>query len=88
MTKVPCRARASGGFSMRALGFRSLAVTCERCHHEAVLWADDWSNPVPVHAFPHSHGLHALRHRRRGREAELARDARVRELAILAGVPT
>jgi hypothetical protein len=30
---------------------RSLAVTCELCHHEAVLGADDWSDAVLVCAF-------------------------------------
>ena len=28
--------------NMRSLGVRSLAVTCELCHHEAVLPADRW----------------------------------------------
>jgi hypothetical protein len=31
---------------MRELGVRSLAVTCELCHHEAVLPADKWSDAV------------------------------------------
>ena len=32
--------------NMRELGVRSLAVTCELCHHEAVLQADDWGDTV------------------------------------------
>jgi hypothetical protein len=36
---------------MRALGVRSLAVTCELCHHEAVLAADQWSDAVLVRDF-------------------------------------
>ena len=28
--------------NMRSFGVRYLAVTCELCHHEAVLSADDW----------------------------------------------
>jgi hypothetical protein len=34
--------------NMRELGVRSLAVTCELCHHEAVLQADDWGDTVLV----------------------------------------
>jgi hypothetical protein len=34
--------------NMRELGVRSLAVTCELCHHEAVLQADDWGDIVLV----------------------------------------
>ena len=37
--------------NMRELGVRSLAVTCELCHHEAVLRADRWGDAVPVRAF-------------------------------------
>jgi hypothetical protein len=37
--------------NMRELGVRSLAVTCELCHHEAVLQADDWGDTVLVRAF-------------------------------------
>jgi hypothetical protein len=37
--------------NMRALGVRSLAVTCELCHHEAVLAADAWGDAVPVRDF-------------------------------------
>ena len=37
--------------NMRQLGVRSLAVTRELCHHEAVLAADDWPNAVLVRAF-------------------------------------
>ncbi len=36
---------------MRELGVRSLAVTCELCHHEVVLTADDMSDAVLVRAF-------------------------------------
>ena len=34
--------------NMRSLGVRSLAVTCELCHHEAVLPADRWPDAVFV----------------------------------------
>ena len=37
--------------NMRELGVRSLAVTCELCHHEAVLLADRWGDAVLVRAF-------------------------------------
>ena len=37
--------------NMRELGVRSLAVTCELCHHEAVLPADRWGDGVLVRAF-------------------------------------
>ena len=37
--------------NMRELGVRSLAVTCELCHHEAVLPADDWPDAVRVCEF-------------------------------------
>jgi hypothetical protein len=37
--------------NMRELGVRSLSVTCELCHHEAVLPVDRWSDGVPVPAF-------------------------------------
>jgi hypothetical protein len=37
--------------NMRELGVRSLAVTCELCHHEAVLPADRWPDAVLVRAF-------------------------------------
>ena len=33
------------------IGVRSLAVTCELCHHEAVLPVDRWGDAVPVRAF-------------------------------------
>ena len=35
----------------RSLGVRSLVVTCELCHHEAVLAADQWSDAVLVRDF-------------------------------------
>jgi hypothetical protein len=37
--------------NMRSLGVRSLAVTCELCHHDAILPADLWSDAVLVRAF-------------------------------------
>ncbi len=37
--------------NMRELGVRSLAVTCELCHHGAILPVDPWSDAVPVRAF-------------------------------------
>ena len=37
--------------NMRELGVRSLAVTCELCHHQAVLPADRWGDAVFVSAF-------------------------------------
>jgi len=36
--------------SMRELGVRSLAVTCEPCHHEAVLPAESWGDAVLPYA--------------------------------------
>ena len=40
--------------NMRSLGVRSLAVTWELCHHEAVLPVDRWGDGVLVCAFrPH-----------------------------------
>jgi hypothetical protein len=40
--------------SMRAQGVRSLSVTCELCHHAAVLFVDAWRDHVPVPWFgPH-----------------------------------
>ena len=37
--------------NMRELGVRSLAVTCELCHHDVVLPVDAWGDAVPVPAF-------------------------------------
>jgi hypothetical protein len=37
--------------NMRAQGVRSLSVTCELCHHAAVLSVDPWSDNVPVPSF-------------------------------------
>jgi hypothetical protein len=34
--------------NMRHHGVRSLDVTCEFCHHRAVLNVDAWSDDVPV----------------------------------------
>ena len=36
---------------MRAQGVRSLSVTCELCHHEAVINVDAYAEAVPVPAF-------------------------------------
>jgi hypothetical protein len=36
---------------MRSLGVRSLAVSCELCHHAAVLSAGPWPDHVPVPSF-------------------------------------
>ena len=37
--------------NMRELGVRSLFVTCELCHHVAVLPADRWGDVMLVSAF-------------------------------------
>lgn len=37
--------------NMRELGVRSLFLTCELCHHEAVLSVDRWNDTMPVRAF-------------------------------------
>jgi hypothetical protein len=37
--------------NMRANGVRSLAVTCPKCHHEAVISAEPWPDDIPVPAF-------------------------------------
>jgi hypothetical protein len=37
--------------NMRANGVRSLCVTCELCHHEAVMNVDAFGDTVPVPAF-------------------------------------
>jgi hypothetical protein len=37
--------------NMRALGVRSIAVTCDLCHHQATVSADPWPDDVPVPAF-------------------------------------
>jgi hypothetical protein len=34
--------------NMRSLGVRSIAVTCELCHHAAVLSVEPWHDDVPV----------------------------------------
>jgi hypothetical protein len=36
---------------MRAQGVHSLAVTCDLCHHAAVLSADAWADDAPVPSF-------------------------------------
>jgi hypothetical protein len=37
--------------NMRANGARSLFVTCEVCHHEAVMNVDAFGDAIPVPAF-------------------------------------
>jgi hypothetical protein len=37
--------------NMRALGVRSLAVSCSLCHHEAVVDAAPWPDHMPVPSF-------------------------------------
>jgi hypothetical protein len=37
--------------NMRANGVRSLAVTCPKCHHEAVISAEPWPDDMPVPLF-------------------------------------
>jgi hypothetical protein len=37
--------------NMRANGVRSLSVTCELCHREAVMSADAFDDRIPVPAF-------------------------------------
>jgi hypothetical protein len=37
--------------NMRENGVRSLCVTCEVCHHEAVMNVDAFGEAVPVSAF-------------------------------------
>jgi hypothetical protein len=37
--------------NMRANGASSLSVTCELCHHEALMNVDAFSDAVPVPAF-------------------------------------
>jgi hypothetical protein len=37
--------------NMRALGVRSLSVSCWSCHHDAVLGVDAWPDNVPVPSF-------------------------------------
>jgi hypothetical protein len=37
--------------NMRSRGVRSLVVTCELCHHEAVVSAEGWNDAVLVRAF-------------------------------------
>ena len=66
--------------NMRELGVRSLAVTCELCHHEAVLQARLGRHCASAR-LPSARGLHQVRDCRGRREAGLARDAGERELA-------
>jgi hypothetical protein len=68
--------------NMRSLGVRSLTVTCEVCHHEAVLPADHWSDAVLVRALcPRM--VCTPRDCRRGRETELAGDEGERKVVKL-----
>src|SRR5271165_6837512 len=55
----------TGGHDKRSV--RSLAVTCELCHHQAVVWADAWPDAVLVQGLPAAHGVHPVRDRRRRR---------------------
>jgi hypothetical protein len=57
---------------MRANGVRSIAVPCWQCHHEAVLSADRWPDHMAVPTFGPRMVCTPIRHRRRGRPAELA----------------
>jgi hypothetical protein len=59
--------------NMRANGVRSIAVSCWQCHHEAVLCADCWPDHMTVPTFGPRMVCTPMRHRRRGRPAELAR---------------
>jgi hypothetical protein len=47
----PLLDRADDVGNMRALGVRSLFVSCWNCHHQAVLSADRWQVDVAVPAF-------------------------------------
>ena len=49
LSPLPFRPMTLG--NMRELGVRSLAVTCELCHHDVVLPVDAWGDAVPVPAF-------------------------------------
>jgi len=37
--------------NMRANGVRSLAIYCERCHHQELLGVNEFSDDIPVPAF-------------------------------------
>jgi hypothetical protein len=37
--------------NMRSLGVRSLAVSCELCHHDAILSAELWPDHIPMPSF-------------------------------------
>ena len=54
--------------NMRSLGVRSLAVTCELCHHRAVLPADRWGDAMLVRAFPAANGPYPPHDRRPTRD--------------------
>jgi hypothetical protein len=41
--------------NMRSLGVRSVAVTCDLCHHAAVMNVDRFGDTVPVPAFRFAH---------------------------------
>jgi hypothetical protein len=49
-SSAPTGGRTGGG-NMRSLGVRSLFVTCELCHHEAVLSAERWGDAMLVREF-------------------------------------
>jgi hypothetical protein len=60
--------------NMRANGVRSLAVSCHKRHHRAIMSADQWQDNVPVPAFGLRMGVYGLRHHRRRRAAGSACD--------------
>lgn len=49
-TRDPPPSRPMTLGNRRANGVRSLSVTCDLCHHEAVLSIDQWGDEVPVPA--------------------------------------
>jgi hypothetical protein len=55
--------------NMRVQGVRSLSVTCELCHHRAVMNVDRFGDAVTVPSF--GPRMHRLRDHRRRRAAEL-----------------
>ena len=46
--------------NMRANGVHSLAVYCERCHHQELLDVNDFADDVLVPVIRLAHGLHSL----------------------------
>jgi hypothetical protein len=47
--------------NMRSLRVRSLAASCELCHHAALLNAEPWPDNVPVPTFGPRMDVHLLR---------------------------